>query len=687
MATRGDVDGKKSVDADSVDAREDGLDAQHLRGRSDAEVSDGHPSRENQMLTRNDEEGLVEAFEQWANEYDKEYDTEEEWSRRFEVWKDNYFHIQAENAKNHSHTLGMNSFGDLTQREFKEKILMRFSSETPSYSTSSNSKSKRKYPTRNPNPTLHGNTSSPTYLRRSPETQLGSHLRLKNPGTTAPTAGISTSILDFVFSPIDMLRDMIRSLMGLEPVLGAPRPTTLDTSSLPESVDWEKAGATSVPIMQGPCGACYAFASVGAIEALEFQQTGYLIPRSVHQMVACSFQTGNAGCTGGQFAPAFKYAMQQPICQSDALHYTLENQKLAPAVDIQCREGIRISGYSVVPENNEEQLMAAVAKQPVAAQVALKHVTSWMFLRGGILKYEKCGDTREGAPDHAVLIVGYGTHKDGTQYWKVKNSWGTEWGEEGYFYLERNAYQRLERTRRVTRRLKSGTCQIASLAMYPRGPIEYEDTVQHCPARKPNNGILWFMPSWDTWIGKIAHVVVGTLLILSISYIINFLCFDEDEELEDAYYQRMASGMHDTNHHSRKNTQLSEVTDLNVAATPTHPSNFNNIESKLNNDINDVHARAPSSRAELGRRSASAATSAVATRDVASRDIETSAGALVITREMESDYGSIARGGQPRPPMPRSAARPRFGSAPLLDNSLDDSDDDVVVRGEGTPPT
>mmetsp|Transcript_15530 Transcript_15530/g.24842 ORF Transcript_15530/g.24842 Transcript_15530/m.24842 type:complete len:343 (-) Transcript_15530:38-1066(-) len=257
-------------------------------------------------------------------------------------------------------------------------------------------------------------------------------------------------------------------------------------------------------------------------------------------MVACSFKTGNAGCTGGQFAPAFKYAMQQPLCQSDALHYTLETRKLAPEVDVQCRDGIRISGYSVVPENNEEQLMAAVAKQPVAAQVAFKHVQSWMFLRGGILKYEKCGDAREGAPDHAVLIVGYGTHRDGTEYWKVKNSWGTEWGEEGYFYLERNAWKRLEKTRRVTRRLKAGTCQIASLAMYPKGPIEYEDTKQNCPARKPNNGLLWFLPSWDTWQGKIAHVLAGSIFILAISYIINFLCFDDEEDYIDAaYYQRM----------------------------------------------------------------------------------------------------------------------------------------------------
>ena len=52
--------------------------------------------------------------------------------------------------------------------------------------------------------------------------------------------------------------------------------------------------------------------------------------------------------------------------------------------------------------------------------------------------------------DHAVLVVGYGT-KDGEDYWKVKNSWGTGWGDQGYFYLKRG----------------SNMCGVASYAAYP----------------------------------------------------------------------------------------------------------------------------------------------------------------------------------------------------------------------------
>jgi len=301
------------------------------------------------------------------------------------------------------------------------------------------------------------------------------------------------------------------------------------------------------------------FFRLRAIEALEYLQTGYLIPRSVQQMVACSYQTGNAGCTGGQFAPAYKYAMKNGLCQSEALHYTLETHKLPPATDIQCKDGIRISGYSVVPENDELQLMAAVAKQPVAAQVALKHVTSWMFLKKGILRYERCGDTRGHAPDHAILIVGYGTHSDGTPYWKVKNSWGTTWGESGFFMMERFAYKRLQKTRRVTKKLRAGTCQIASLAMYPKGPIEYEDSSQHCPARKPHTG-LWFMPSWDTLAGKIAYIFSSLVLVLGSSTLINWICFDEDED-EDGYHRDAYIRLRDTRSSGKETTTSVPVMD------------------------------------------------------------------------------------------------------------------------------
>merc|ERR1712087_598010 len=55
--------------------------------------------------------------------------------------------------------------------------------------------------------------------------------------------------------------------------------------------------------------------------------------------------------------------------------------------------------------------------------------------------------------DHGVLAVGYGV-EDGTKYWKVKNSWGSSWGDSGYLKIERGAGG-------------SGECGILMSASYP----------------------------------------------------------------------------------------------------------------------------------------------------------------------------------------------------------------------------
>jgi len=87
-----------------------------------------------------------------------------------------------------------------------------------------------------------------------------------------------------------------------------------------------------------------------------------------------------------------------------------------------------ISGYNDVTHDSEAALMAAVAKGPVSIAIEADR-SAFQFYRSGILT-GSCG-TRL---DHGVLVVGYGS--EGNQdYWKVKNSWGASWGEEGYVLI------------------------------------------------------------------------------------------------------------------------------------------------------------------------------------------------------------------------------------------------------------
>jgi len=93
---------------------------------------------------------------------------------------------------------------------------------------------------------------------------------------------------------------------------------------------------------------------------------------------------------------------------------------------------VTISGYKDVTPKSESQLMAAVAKQPVSIAVQANQL-SWQFYNGGVIT-SGCGHQL----DHGVLLVGY-MEKKGKDVWKVKNSWGPSWGDDGYLYIERGS--------------------------------------------------------------------------------------------------------------------------------------------------------------------------------------------------------------------------------------------------------
>ena len=75
-------------------------------------------------------------------------------------------------------------------------------------------------------------------------------------------------------------------------------------------------------------------------------------------------------------------------------------------------------------------IRSAVAKQPVAVTIDASH-QSFHFYESGVITFVDCGE----AENHGVLAVGYGYDANYGPYWLVRNSWGTSWGEAGYFRL------------------------------------------------------------------------------------------------------------------------------------------------------------------------------------------------------------------------------------------------------------
>ncbi|CAN8320806.1 unnamed protein product [Cochlearia groenlandica] len=216
--------------------------------------------------------------------------------------------------------------------------------------------------------------------------------------------------------------------------------------SLPDSVDWRKEGAVAEVKDQGSCGSCWAFSTIGAVEGINAIVTGDLISLSEQELVDCD-TSYNEGCNGGLMDYAFEFIINNGGIDTEA-DYPYKG------VDGRCDQirknakVVTIDSYEDVPVSSEESLKKALSNQPIA--VALEGGGRAFQLYDSGVFTGICGTQL----DHGVLAVGYGT-ENGKDYWIVKNSWGSSWGESGYIRLERNIKD------------SSGKCGIAIEPSYP----------------------------------------------------------------------------------------------------------------------------------------------------------------------------------------------------------------------------
>jgi len=219
-----------------------------------------------------------------------------------------------------------------------------------------------------------------------------------------------------------------------------------DPSTLSTSVDWRTKGAVTPVKDQGQCGSCWSFSATGAMEGANFLKTGTLTSLSEQHFVDCD-NNGDHGCNGGLMDNAFEWAQKNGgVCSESAYAYTA---KAGSCKDSTCgTHYAKPSSYTDVATNSESALMSALNKQPVSVAIEADQSTFQLY-KSGVLT-ASCGTNL----DHGVLAVGYGTD-NGVNYWTVKNSWGTGWGEGGYIRLSRDVSQ------------KQGQCGILS------GPPSY----------------------------------------------------------------------------------------------------------------------------------------------------------------------------------------------------------------------
>jgi len=213
------------------------------------------------------------------------------------------------------------------------------------------------------------------------------------------------------------------------------------------SVHWENTTYVTPVKNQGQCGSCWAFSTTGSTEAaIAIKNKKKAVGLSEEQLVDCSQAQGNQGCEGGLMDQAFQYIISNGGIDTEA-DYAYTAQDGTCNASKQKKKIGKITKYTDVAAGDEVALAQAANIGPVSVAVEADQ-SCFQFYSGGVLSDPSCGTQL----DHGVLVTGYDHDStSGLDYWVVKNSWGADWGLNGYLWIARGTNE----------------CGIASVNSYP----------------------------------------------------------------------------------------------------------------------------------------------------------------------------------------------------------------------------
>jgi len=219
--------------------------------------------------------------------------------------------------------------------------------------------------------------------------------------------------------------------------------------TLPASFDWRSKGAVSHVKNQEQCGSCWSFSTTGSTEGCHYiHETGQkkMVSLSEQNLMDCSTSQGNQGCDGGLMTQAMDYIIQNGGIDTEKSYpYTAED---GTCHYNSANSGATLKSYVNVNQGDENDLQAKVNVGPTSVAIDASQ-SSFQFYSTGVYYEPNCSSTQL---DHGVLAVGWGT-SSGSDYWIVKNSWGSDWGQSGYIWMSRN---------------KDNNCGIATMATLPQ---------------------------------------------------------------------------------------------------------------------------------------------------------------------------------------------------------------------------
>jgi len=203
--------------------------------------------------------------------------------------------------------------------------------------------------------------------------------------------------------------------------------------NFPSSLNWTAKGYVTPVKNQGSCGSCWSFSTTGVLEGAHFRKTGQLIALSEQNLVECV--PGYVGCGGGLPSGAVKYIKSKGGVATESSYPYASGSGAYSACGKSNVNTVSMSPSIVTTRPDDVSLQTAlVTYGPVSVAVAVG--SGFYSYESGVMDpHTACGTSI----DHAVLLTGYGTDSaTGLKYWIVKNSWGQDWGEHGYFRLRRD---------------------------------------------------------------------------------------------------------------------------------------------------------------------------------------------------------------------------------------------------------
>ncbi len=274
-------------------------------------------------------------FDNYLNDYNKTYTDNDYWMR-LDIFTDNLNYINNHNNLNHSYTLGLTPFTDISNEEFQNDF----------------------------------------YLKKKDD----------NPCTL-----VNTGHLFF-----------------------------------PREYNWINEGAVTPVKNQLNCGGCWAFSTVEAIEGIRSIKYNSLVSLSEQQLIDCSIN--NKGCKGGSMDLGFNYVIENGgLCSNNSYPYNARNG----ICNNQCKliKHTDIKNCSNILSNKEHLFLSYLSKQPISVAIQANGM-NFQHYTNGIFDDINC---YTGQLDHGVLAVAYDEETI-----TIKNSWGTQWGNNGYIQFARN---------------------------------------------------------------------------------------------------------------------------------------------------------------------------------------------------------------------------------------------------------